>query len=97
MYLARFIGNTLKNTARGRAYGDNSAAGGSAAVYFLRNCLGHYKILGVHKVILYAVNLYGTEGAKSYVKGYLTVAYALFFYFSKKLLCEMQSRSGSGS
>ena len=87
---------TFKNSAGGSAYGYDSAALGTALVYLACNLVGDVEVLTVHKVLLDLVDLYGTEGSKTYVKCNLAVADALSPDALEKLGGKMKSCGGSG-
>ena len=90
-------GYTLENSRGSSAYGNNSAACSSTSVYLSSDLVGDMKILTVHQVLLYLINLNRSERAESYVESNLAVTDALRLDPLDKLIREMKSGGGSGS
>ena len=96
MKLAVGCGGRLKNSAGGGADRNNSTACGTSAIDLISHLGGDVEVLAVHLVLLDLIHLYGTEGAKAHVEGYLTVANALLTDFLKQLVGKVQTCGGSG-
>ena len=94
MYCATLVSDALKH-ARGRCtYGNYSAARCSATVDFRGYVLADMKYLSMHFVVGDFIDLYGSEGSKSDVKRYLTVADSHVPDFFKQGVGEMKTGRG---
>ena len=88
--------NALKRAAGGGADGDDPSAVFLGFVDEPCGLLGDLVVLAVHLVLCHVLDLDGTEGAETDVKGDIGDPHALLTYALHKLVGEVQSRGGSG-